>query len=142
MTKQLSIGPEARPEARGIRSAMRVLKAAADVQRARVLLLLGRRELCVCQIVEVLQLAPSTVSKHLSLLEAADWITHRKQGRWVYYRLNEEAAASLAPLLQWMCAGMQRDPVARADAKRLQDILRIDPEILCERQRPSARRAK
>ncbi len=45
---------------------VKVTKALGDVQRLRILSLLEHGELCVCQIIEVLGLAPSTVSKHLS----------------------------------------------------------------------------
>jgi DNA-binding transcriptional ArsR family regulator len=44
-------------------------------------------ELCVCQVTEVLQLAPSTVSKHMSILRQAGLVEARKEGRWIYYRL-------------------------------------------------------
>ena len=66
---------------------MGVSKALADQNRIRALLLLKDRELCVCQITEVLSLAPSTVSKHMSILKQAGLVQMRKEGRWAYYRL-------------------------------------------------------
>lgn len=54
-----------------MRDLMAVLKALADENRVRVLLAVQGRELCVCQIVELLGRAPSTVSKHLSILHQA-----------------------------------------------------------------------
>ena len=65
-----------------MRETLRVTKALSDLQRVRILMLLRGGELCVCQIVEVLALAPSTISKHLSLLSAAglvDWRKSRKR---------------------------------------------------------------
>ena len=50
------------------------------------------RELCVCQIVELLGLAPSTVSKHLAILKQARLVDSRKEGRWMFYRLADEDA--------------------------------------------------
>ena len=68
---------------------MNITKALADENRVRILAALKNRELCVCQIIDLLQLAPSTVSKHLSILRQARLLAVRKTGRWAYYRLNE-----------------------------------------------------
>ena len=57
-----------------IRTVLRVTKALSDGQRIRIMMLLRGGELCVCRIVEVLALAPSTVSKHLSILSEADLV--------------------------------------------------------------------
>ncbi|MGQ9496401.1 MAG: ArsR/SmtB family transcription factor [Thermoanaerobaculaceae bacterium] len=55
--------------------------------RLRLLCLLAQREVCVCQLVEVLGLAFSTVSSHLALLRRVGLVQERKEGRWVYYQL-------------------------------------------------------
>ena len=106
-----------------LNSAARIAKALADPQRMRILNMLRPGERCVCQIVEVLALAPSTVSKHLSLLEAADLVASRKKGRWIYYRLPEGAAATpVRPLLAWLDQALQKDPAVAADARKLKSI--------------------
>jgi len=53
-------------------------------------MMLSGGELCACQIIEMLGLAPSTVSKHMSILRQAGLVETRKEGRWIYYRLAEE----------------------------------------------------
>ncbi len=65
-------------------------KALADSNRIRILKMLEVRPLCVCEITEVLNLAASTVSKHLSILRGADFIIDAKDGKWVNYCLNKE----------------------------------------------------
>ena len=50
-------------------------------------MMLKKKSLCVCEIVEILQLANSTVSKHLSILRNRDLIIDEKDGRWVNYHL-------------------------------------------------------
>src|SRR5450756_2074826 len=86
-----------------MRSTLRVTKALADIQRVRILMMLRPGELCVCQIMEVLALAPSTVSKHLSILSAAGLVDMRKVGRWAYYRLPEgPSGAFVKPVLKWL----------------------------------------
>ena len=76
-----------------MRDLMAVIKALADENRVRILMALGPKELCVCQIVELLGLAPSTVSKHMAILKQARLVDSRKEGRWMFYRLAEEDAS-------------------------------------------------
>ena len=54
-----------------LREVLEIHKAISDSNRLRALIALNGKELCVCQITELLQLAPSTVSKHLSILKQA-----------------------------------------------------------------------
>ena len=117
-----------------MRELMSVLKALADENRVRALMALGPQELCVCQIVELLGLAPSTVSKHMAILKQARLVDSRKQGRWMFYRLAKRdapvEARKIAALVSQLLAD---DRQTRDDAKRLSQILKIDPEVLCEK---------
>lgn len=112
-----------------------VAKALADENRLRALMALRGRELCVCQITELLGLAPSTVSKHMSILGQARLVESRKDGRWVSYRLAERGAPRAAQrAIEWACDSLMREPQIREDARRLRQILKLDPEELCRRQ--------
>ena len=115
-------------------------KALADENRVRTLMFLRGGELCVCQIVELLGLAPSTVSKHLNVLYQAGLIESRKDGRWIYYRLPAKAAPPVRRTLAWLAASLGDDPQVAADAKRLQAVLKMDKETLCCRYKQLARR--
>lgn len=109
-----------------LRAALRVTKALSDGQRVRILMMLRGGELCVCRIVEVLALAPSTVSKHLSLLSEADLVEVRKDGRWAYYRLPQGAARkSVRPVLKWLEDTLGCEPVVVRDAQKLADVLAV-----------------
>ena len=66
---------------------LNITKALAEENRLRILLALEHQELCVCQLIELLKLAPSTVSKHVSILRQARLVTGRKDGRWIFYQL-------------------------------------------------------
>lgn len=115
---------------------LRVTKALADIQRVRALMLLRGGELCVCQIVEVLALAPSTVSKHLSILSAAGLVDSRKVGRWAYYRLPEGiTVAFVRPVLKWLGDILKTDERIKQDAKKLKAVVACDRGSLCRRQR-------
>ena len=115
---------------------VKALKALGDETRIRAVLALRHHELCVCQIVELLELAPSTVSKHLQILREAGLVESRKKGRWVYYSLSESDARGVPiAALDLILATAQHTQLAKADRQRLKEILRLDPEDLCERQK-------
>lgn len=118
-----------------VREFMNVSKALADANRVRILLALRLGELCGCQLTELFGLAPSTMSKHLSLLYQARLVNVRKQGRWVYYSLpGREAPAPARAALRWVARSLAGEAQVRADARRLKQLLRIDPTELCKRQ--------
>jgi ArsR family transcriptional regulator, arsenate/arsenite/antimonite-responsive transcriptional repressor len=119
-----------------LKSTARITKALADPQRLRILMMLQGGEHCVCQIVEVLGLAPSTVSKHLSLLDAAGLVASRKEGRWIYYRLADGPAAEpFRLILAWLHDRLKTDSTVRQDARTLTGAARRDPIHLCRTQR-------
>ena len=68
-----------------------IFKSLADETRLRILLLLGDDELCVCDLMAILNLPQSTVSRHLAYLRNAGFVEDRRQRAWIYYRLLTEA---------------------------------------------------
>lgn len=63
-------------------------RALSDTIRINVLELLRTRELCVCEISEVLDISQSKLSFHLKTLKEASLVNSRQQGKWTYYSLN------------------------------------------------------
>ncbi len=119
-----------------MRATLRVTKALADLQRVRILMMLRPGEICVCQIVEVLGLAPSTVSKHLSILAGAGLVDSRKESRWMYYRLPDETAgAFVRPLLKWLGEALNNDETTTDDKKKLKAVVAAGLNSLCRQQR-------
>jgi len=109
-----------------------ITKALADETRVRVLLTLGRGELCVCQIVKFAGLATSTVSKHMSILKQARLVESRKEGRWMYYRLPDDSApAAVQQALAWVLRSLAKDPQVVLDRQRIAAICNSDPHELC-----------
>jgi len=122
-----------------MRSTLRITKALSDMQRLRILMMLRAGELCVCQIIAVLGLAPSTVSKHLSLLSEADLVISRKEGRWAYYQLPKGTMLkAVKPLLKWLEESLNGDDSIAKDETKLHAALNCPPERLSERQRKKA----
>ena len=113
---------------------LNITKALAEENRLRILLALEGQELCVCQLIELLELAPSTVSKHMSVLRQARLVDGRKDGRWMYYRLaNRDAPAKVQEAIAWINKSLTRNKRIREDMKRLKEILKIDRKVLCGR---------
>jgi len=70
-----------------MRDYLRVMKAAADGTRAKILKMLQQRSLCVCEMQSVLGISQPSVSRHLRLLEDADLVRSEKDGMWTNFRL-------------------------------------------------------
>jgi DNA-binding transcriptional ArsR family regulator len=120
-------------------SLLAITRALSDENRVRALLVLGDQEVCVCQLIELLQLAPSTVSKHMSVLRYAQLVVGRKKGRWMHYRLPGKTAAPVVrQVLSWVRQAVSEDPRIRMDAGRMKKILETSRSLICKRQ--SARR--
>ncbi|MDD5673533.1 MAG: metalloregulator ArsR/SmtB family transcription factor [Chitinivibrionales bacterium] len=111
-----------------------IAKALSDPSRVRALLALRRGELCVCQIIALLDLAPSTVSRHMSLLKQAGLVKGRKEERWMHYRLAkpETGTGIIQASLQWVFMATEKDNTIEEDKKRMARILRQSPESLCK----------
>lgn len=115
-----------------MRKFLNITKALSDENRVRALLALAGGELCVCQMIELLSLAPSTVSKHMAILHQAGLAEPRKEGRWIYYRLAEEHELPCArAALDMTLNCVAKDERIRQDAKRLKAIRKMSRDELC-----------
>src|SRR5690606_2419414 len=118
-----------------MRDLLAITKALADENRLRAVALLEGHELCLCQIVEVLGLASSTVSRHMSILHQARLVETRKQGRWAYFRLaDEDAPDTVRDAIGLVLAALSQDKQGKLDRKELKAVLRMEPKELCRRQ--------
>lgn len=73
-----------------------LFKVLADPTRLRIVGLLAQRELCVCDLEQLLGVSQSMTSHHLGVLRRAGFLVPRREerdARWVYYRLNPETIA-------------------------------------------------
>ena len=102
-----------------MRAEARFFKSLSDETRLKILWLLsGTEELCVCDIIDVLRITQSKASRHLRYLYHLGWVTDRRDGVWMNYRL------SVAP-------GSPEDK----QLKLLGDILSFRPEAQALRDR-------
>lgn len=114
---------------------VQLFKALGDETRLRAVAALADGELCVCQLTELFEMAPATVSKHLSILYRAGFLERRKEGRWVYYKLRKSNSAKggdepLDTLLKLVPTLENPDLVL--DRKQLPRIRKMDLSTLCK----------
>lgn len=112
-----------------MRYLIKIFKALSDTNRIRILKMLEIRTLCVCEISEVLHLAASTVSKHLSILRDAELIIDKKQGKWVNYRLNQsKTQLYVSQLLPLLAEWLPNDDTVQNDAEKVKTV---DRDVIC-----------
>ena len=115
-----------------MRQFMTITKALADENRVRIIMFLRHGELCVCRIIEMLQLAPSTVSKHIAILQQAGLVESRKAERWRYYRLpGKGAPAAVKKIISWVIDALADDSQTQKDDQRLRVVMKKDVQKLC-----------
>ena len=109
-----------------MRQHLKVFKALGDRNRLRIMKMLEVKAMCVCEITEVLNLAPSTVSKHLSLLHEADLIEDRKEGKWVNYSLpGKSRIPFVSEMLNLIRFSLEDDSQIQADRKKAKMVDRV-----------------
>ncbi len=100
-------------------SANSMFRAFADRTRLRILNLLLRGELCVCDIVSTLDIPQPSVSRHLAYLRKAGLVEARKDGLWMHYKLADPETKLHAKLIECLRCCFQEVPELAKDAKRL-----------------------
>lgn len=112
-----------------MKSFLKVMKALSDPSRVKIMKMLQRRVMCVCEIQTALGIAQSTASKHLKILEEAGLITYYKDGLWVNYALADGsqspfAANIIGNLKHWL----EDDPEVK---KLMEHLSFINRENIC-----------
>ena len=114
-----------------MREKIDILKSIAEPNRVRILLMLLRKSLCVCEITSILKLSAPTVSNHLAYLRDKGFIEDEKDGKWINYRIagnqNEMIRNLLELLPKWFCdediVKLDKESVKIADRLILCDSL-------------------
>ena len=99
---------------------VKIFKALSDPTRLRIMILLRRRELCVCELMFILEMEQSRISRHMRVLREAGIAEDVREGRWIIYRVPEEAKS----LLEGLFAGTLRERIelsreASEDSRKL-----------------------
>jgi DNA-binding transcriptional ArsR family regulator len=115
--------------AKNLDSAVAAARALGHPARLRILAMLGSGELCACQITEVIELAPSTVSAHVKELRRAGLVQERKDGKWVFFRLVENPVSRT--WIETSLAAAADDQQLAADARLVRELRALPIEDLC-----------
>jgi len=109
----------------------KIFKALSDPNRLRILKMLQTKSLCVCEITDVLRLATSTVSKHLSILKSTGFIIETKDGKWVNYLINPRPSdARISSVLSTLDFWISDDQMIISDKQKVQ---KVDRNEVCSR---------
>ncbi|MCX6154963.1 MAG: metalloregulator ArsR/SmtB family transcription factor [Candidatus Kapabacteria bacterium] len=104
---------------------LKIFKALSDKNRVRILLLLTKKKLCVCEIQDILGVTVSTVSKHLSILRDCDFIIDEKDGKWVNYSLNTASKdIVLNQILLILPFYLNNDELIQSDFEKVNSVCR------------------
>lgn len=107
-----------------MKTTARMFKALSDETRLRILCLLLQGELCVCDLMAVLQLPQSTVSRHLSYLKHSGWVDDRRCGVWMYYSIPDSVCEFQKGLIATLQNALPSLDVAVSDHQRLNELSR------------------
>lgn len=75
-------------------------KALGEETRTKIILMLSRREMCVCEMMAQLNLSQPAVSHHIKILKQAGLVNRRRKGKWIFYSLNKQGFLSRAKSVQ------------------------------------------
>ena len=116
---------------------VQLFKALADETRLRILNLLIRGDLCVCDIMNILRIGQSKASRHLAYLKNAGLATDRREGLWMHYSLAGPSGALHQQVLDWLEEAECEIPNSAADLEALEDMRRRGE--LCAQLPPGVR---
>ena len=109
-----------------------LFKALAEPVRLRIFLLLLDGERCVCDLMAVLSLPQSTISRHLAYLKNAGWVAGERRGVWMYYHLTENMGGFREELRQILAGTLPQTEQGVADLLRLRAYLSERKEGTCQ----------
>jgi ArsR family transcriptional regulator len=108
------------------RDYVNVFKALSDPNRIRIVKMLSERELCMCEVREMLNLSSSTVSEHLTILRNANLLLDSKEGKWVNFRLNNKSEQKfIRSVIALIKNSFEDDESIQEDSKKIHRVNRI-----------------
>lgn len=100
-----------------------LLKGLSEATRLRIINLLANGELCVCDLMEVLDIPQSTISRHLAYLRKSGWIDARRKGKWTYYRRPVQPTPVISYAFAMLDDEFANQPQAQLDKRVLDQWL-------------------
>jgi ArsR family transcriptional regulator len=107
-----------------MRDILKVFKALSDSTRLRIIMLLQKKDLCVCELTFILKMEQSRISHQLRILRDADLVEDMREKKWIIYRIPDTARKNLGFLLEGIKRRLQNSKEIREDAARLETCLK------------------
>ena len=104
-----------------MRKTLDYFKLLSDASRVRILMLLDRKELCVCQIMGVLGMSQPLVSRNLTLLQKGGFLDDRREGKMIFYVLKRCLTEPQRTLMELLRRELAENPQVDADLNSLMD---------------------
>lgn len=109
-----------------MRGLLRVFRALSDETRLRMLKLLLKRELCVCEIMQAMDISQSRASRNLGVLEDAGILRSWREGAWVHYTFDEKWSQGPGrPVIALLMESAGEETLMKQDARRLEEAVRV-----------------
>jgi len=93
-------------------------KVLSDGTRLRILVLLFHKELCVCEMCEIMEETQPKISRHLAKLRDVGFVRDERQGQWIFYYLNLDDIV-MKRIIETIVSNKERHPVIQKDIQRL-----------------------
>lgn len=112
-----------------MKSTLRILKLLSDETRLRILMILTKRELCVCQIMAILGISQPLVSRNLALLDDAGLLSERKEGKLVFYSIRKDLSPFVKRLIRSIREELKDDETLKFDSETLLDCYEYQEKV-------------
>ncbi len=101
-----------------------LFKVLADETRLRIINLLLEREMCVCELVEILGMFQPRISRHLNILRQAGLLYSWREGRWMHYAIKRKLPDYCETLLKGVKVKLSKNKIARIDLQKTTKVKR------------------
>ena len=117
-----------------MRQLIKVFKTLSDETKVRILKILQERdELCVCEIMQALNISQSRASRNLGILKDAGFVTDRRDGLWVHYSINKKKINEYHQGINTLTKGwLNDDGIIKDDRKRLRKAVKLSLRNKCK----------
>ena len=106
---------------------VKVFRALSDPTRVRILkLLLGEKNLCVCEIMQALDISQARASRHLGILKEAGFLKDERRGYWVHYSIEDEVSNPYCEgIAELLSSWIEKEPLIQEDKERLKKPVKL-----------------
>jgi ArsR family transcriptional regulator, arsenate/arsenite/antimonite-responsive transcriptional repressor len=108
----------------GVEQLLQTYKALSEEMRLRIIMLLTHGELCVCDVMEILDESQPKVSRHLAYLKHSGLVKSKRVGTWMHYSLKEQLDSITAEHVRFLADHAGDFPRLREDVTKMEEVKR------------------